>query len=73
MLNPIKWPADRYAVLSTAIIVGVTEGTVFGFMHSGRVYSINEWLSRYSEDALTWAITGAVIVGGTIYARLVSK
>lgn len=73
---PLNWPADRYAVFSASIIVGATAGTAFGFLHATIVpynRSLSEWVYTQPGDALLWAIVGAVTVGGTVYAWLVSR
>jgi hypothetical protein len=71
---PLNWSAERYSALSASILVGATAGTALGFLHNTAVpYSLSEWIYRQPEDAFLWAVVGAVIVGGTVYAWLVSR
>ena len=73
MINPLKWQREHQVALLISILAGAACGFLVGFAvtnaSSSGAFTLTLWLKFRTSDAITWAVLGAIIVGGVIYAK----
>ena len=66
-----KWKREHVIALIVAIFAGAGLGLAFGFsQRQYRTFGLIEWIrsASGSSDAILWAVIGAVVVGGAVFA-----
>lgn len=65
--NPHRWRFEHQVELLIALLIGAAIGIGIGFGHFQLTdpvkLSFGLWIERHSQDAMTWAVGGAIAVG----------
>ena len=72
MINPYNWKREHQVALLFSMLVGAAAGILIGFaIASFKVpWPFAKWLlENRTSDAVGFAILGAIIAGGIVYAR----
>jgi hypothetical protein len=75
--NPRRWRFEHQVELLIALLIGAAIGVGIGFIYfqlSDPVgLSFSLWLERHSQEAMTWAVGGAIVIGVPVYFRRLIK
>ena len=79
-MNPLNWKREHQVALSIAVVIGAVLGILIGYLvyaiaqGADGAMSFGRWV-EYSiwAAALSWAIVGALIVGGSVYVQRLFK
>ena len=75
-MNPLNWKREHQVALGIAAVIGAVLGILIGYLvyaiarNADGAMSFGRWV-EYSiwAAALSWAIVGALIVGGSVYVQ----